>query len=171
MSLLWVVVGCGKQERTQRSVKQAELLKTTEQESITYVTWPMWEVDRTASIWLIKRYINPNAKFRYIEKGEPLGRDIPFDIPEAELQRKHNTSCFQMIMKKYNLKQPELLALSKLVWDIEINFWGDKKYSESISFKEKFDRIFTQKLSHNQTVELCCKEFDKWLESYKSNSQ
>lgn len=72
-------------------------------------------------------------------------------------------------MKKYNLNHPELVQLSKLVWDIEINFWGDKKYPESTDFKERFDAIFKQDLSHEQIVKLSCKEFDQYIASLKTN--
>lgn len=116
---------------------------------------------------MIKRYIDPKAEFVFIKKEDPVGNAIPFDIPQAELQRKHNTACFQVIMRKYKLQQPELKELSKLVWDIEINFWGSKKYPESIPFKEKFDLIFEQKLSPSQTMQKCFVLFDKFVKDNK----
>ena len=136
-----------------------------------FVTWPMWEVDRAASMWLIKRYINKKAEFTFINKGEPLNSKIPFDIPDADLQRKHNTACFQVIMKKYKFNTPELIALSKLVWDIEINFWGDKKYPESIEFKQKFDMIFNQKLPHQETMKQCFALFDEFVKQFNKPAE
>ncbi len=167
-----LTIGCEKKPVfEQLKAEKKEIKSTTTNPNNIYVTWPMWEVDRAASIWLIKRYVDPTAQFIFIDKGDTIKDYIPFDIPEAELQRKHNIACFQMIMQKESLKNPELIALSKLVWDIEINFWGDKKYSDSLPFKDKFDKIFQQKLPHNETIKKCMILFDKFIKDYHNNEK
>lgn len=165
---LSLLFACGKSEESK--AKKAISILPAKPTKTKYVTWAMWETDRAASIWLIKRYIDPKAEFVFIKKGDPLGDTISFDIPQAELQRKHNTACFQVIMRKYKLQEPELKELSKLVWDIEINFWGNKKYPESIPFKEKFDVIFEQKLPPTQTMRKCFVLFDKFVKNYKQKT-
>ena len=55
-----------------------------------YVTRDDFEPDKCASIWLIKRFIDPQAVFVIRPAGAPLKPGIPFDVPEAELRRYHN---------------------------------------------------------------------------------
>ena len=50
-----------------------------------WVTWEHIGVDRMACIWLIRRWIDPKAKFLFIPVGsKPLPKDVePFDIPHV----------------------------------------------------------------------------------------
>ena len=161
--LPFLLIGCGIEDPKQNT-KEASPKKN---EKITYVTWPLWEADRVASIWLIKRYLSPNAKFIFINKGEPIQGYIPFDMPEAKYQRKHNQACFQIILKDHNINDPVLFQLSKLIWDIEINFWSEKKFEESNFLKAKLDKIFEKKLTHHETIEACCAIFDEYIKTTK----
>jgi len=76
-------------------------------------------VDRVACPWLIKRFIDPNAEFRFIPwLGTELKPEdgIPFDIPGVELSHHDNKCSFEAIIEKYNLKDdPALLELAKIV--------------------------------------------------------
>ena len=128
---------------------------------VTYATWRAWEVDRVASMWLIKRHVNRQASFEFIEKGEPLEGREPFDIPEAELQRKHNQPCFQVILEKHGLTDPALAELGRLVWDVEINYWGEKKFAGSADFKSEFDAVFAQDLSDQELLGRCFALLDR----------
>lgn len=43
-------------------------------------------VDRCASAWLIKRFIDPDTKFEFISKDDPIpGGAIAFTLPKAEI--------------------------------------------------------------------------------------
>ncbi len=138
-------------------------------EKTRYVTWNIWEVDRAASIWLMKSFVNEDAEFIFVEKGASFEAMIPFDVPEAELQRTHNLACYQVILRKYTLRNPRLSELGKLIWDIEINFWGEKKFPESLELKQKCEAIFAENLSPQETLEKCFVIFDAFI-THKSLS-
>ena len=95
----------------------------------TFSTWKGFEVDKCASIWLIKRFIDKNAKIKFFPKGNLITEGIPFDVPEAKLRRYHNMSTFESILKYYNLKDPKLIYIGKIIHDIEVNIWEKKKFS------------------------------------------
>ncbi len=81
-------------------------------------------VDRIACPWLIKRFIDPDAEFIYVPSQEVLKKAkelnaIPFDVEGAELthymEGNEERVSFDAIIKKYNLKDPALIELAKIV--------------------------------------------------------
>lgn len=85
-----------------------------------WVTRARPKVDRVACPWLIKRFVNPQAKFLYVLADQVMAiaqREgaIPFDVPGAELGH-HGTECsFDAIIRKYNLADPALSKLALIV--------------------------------------------------------
>lgn len=78
------------------------------------------KVDRVACPWLIRRFIDMEAEFvfvpreKVVEEAERLDA-IPFDVEGVELGH-HGTDCsFESIIKKYNLADPALGELAKIV--------------------------------------------------------
>ncbi len=76
-------------------------------------------MDRVASPWLIKRFVDPDAEFGFLPFGNefPLPDDaIPFAIPGVELGP-HDAagSTFRKIMLKYALTDPALEILAKMI--------------------------------------------------------
>jgi len=78
------------------------------EKTLIFSTWEGFEADKCASIWLIKRFIDKNAKIKFFPKGSIITEGIPFDVPEAKLRRYHNMSTFESILKYYNLKDQNL---------------------------------------------------------------
>ncbi len=95
-----------------------------------WVTREHVHVDRVACPWLIKRFIDPNAEFKFIPwPGTELKPEdgIPFDIPGVELGHHDNKCSFEAIIEKYNLKDdPALLELAKIVHAADISADRDK---------------------------------------------
>jgi len=98
-----------------------------------YSTWAgNMEMDRCASAWLIKRFVDKSAKFAFFPHGTMIKDGIPFDTPTAELRQSHNMSTFEVIVKKYDIKDRAIDVLGRIVRDIEINIWGEKFTEESL---------------------------------------
>ncbi len=81
-------------------------------------------VDRIACPWLIKKFIDPNAEFIFVPAQDVLTKArelnaIPFDVEGVELTHYREGGneyvSFDAIIKKYNLKDPALLELAKIV--------------------------------------------------------
>jgi len=77
-------------------------------------------VDRIACPWLIKKFVDSEAEFvfaaadKVLEMAENLDA-IPFDVKGAELGHRGDKCTFDAILEKYNLKDPALLELAKIV--------------------------------------------------------
>jgi len=94
-----------------------------------WVTREHVHVDRVACPWLIKRFIDPKAEFKFIPwPGTELKPEdgIPFDIPGVELGHHDNKCSFETIMEKYGLKDLVLFELAKVVHSADISADKDK---------------------------------------------
>ena len=85
-----------------------------------WVTREKAKVDRIASPWLIKRFIDQQAEFLFVptDKVMEITKEqnaIPFDVPNVELGH-HGSNCsFDAIIEKYKLHDKSLLELAKIV--------------------------------------------------------
>jgi hypothetical protein len=76
------------------------------------------KVDRIACPWLIKRFVDKDAEFLYLPhetNWNELKGAIPFDAPGVELGHHGRECSFDAILKKYNLTDPALLMLARIV--------------------------------------------------------
>lgn len=86
-----------------------------------WVTRENAKVDRIACPWLIRRFIDPDARFLYVPPGEVMAvaeREgaIPYDVPGVEFGHVDGRCSFESIMLKYNLAgDPALVELAKIV--------------------------------------------------------
>jgi len=104
-------------------------------EAATYYTRSGIEVDKCASCWLIKKFVDRDAVFLIVPTDSILPKAIPFDLPEVEFSRKNGLTTYDAILQKYNLNDPALLRIAGLVKDAEINIIGKKRMEETIGLE------------------------------------
>lgn len=84
-------------------------------------------IDRIASAWLIKRFIDPKARFSFLPKGAgkaPSGA-VPFDIYGSEFTHRGEDCTFETLIKAFDLKNEALHSIAEIVHDIDLK---DSKY-------------------------------------------
>ena len=90
-----------------------------------WVTRSHVHVDRIACPWLITRFIDSDAEFLFVPKNEiqrvvnETGA-IPFDAPGVELGHNEGRCSFESIIVKYELKEPGLLRLARIVHSADV---------------------------------------------------
>ena len=80
-----------------------------------YCTRRRPQVDRCASAWLLKRFVDPEAAFAFVEEGDQVRGAIPFDISGTELGHHRGRCTFEAILRKHKLKDPALVELGRIV--------------------------------------------------------
>jgi len=90
-----------------------------------WITRSHVHVDRVACPWLITRFVDNEAEFLYVPKNQVdrVAKEsgaIPFDAPGVELGHHENRCSFESIMKKYELSEPGLVRLAKIVHAADI---------------------------------------------------
>lgn len=91
-----------------------------------WITRSHVHVDRVACPWLIRRFVDSEARFVFVPKSrvaavaEETGA-IPFDAPGVELGHHDGRCSFEAILAKYDLTDPALARLGKIVHAADIS--------------------------------------------------
>ena len=83
-------------------------------------------VDRAACAWLIRRYIDPDAKFLFVGDPAEVPRDAtPFDMPGVELSHHRGNCSFETFLERYHLEDPVLAEIARIVHEADL---ADERY-------------------------------------------
>jgi hypothetical protein len=85
-----------------------------------WITREKARVDRIACPWLITRFIDKEPTFLFVPAGEVLAvakeeNAIPYDVPDVELGHHGDHCSFDAFVNKYELKNPALVELARIV--------------------------------------------------------
>jgi hypothetical protein len=88
----------------------------------TWVTRQGVHVDRIACAWLIRRFIDPGARFKFVSgKGyAPSFGELRFDMFEAEFTHEGDRCSFEVLLGHAGLTDPALQAIAEIVHDIDL---------------------------------------------------
>lgn len=131
-----------------------------------FTTWQNPCFDRCASIWLMNNFIDSSAAFRFIEFGKKVTEGIPFDVPGAELGRQRNISCFESIIEKYQVNDPALNEMAKVIHDIDVNKWGMKITRDADSLEIVFNELRNQLKEDQQLLDSSAIIFEEMYQKY-----
>jgi hypothetical protein len=87
---------------------------------VKFVTRKNAAVDRIACPWLIRRFIEKDAEFLYVDPIDVsrVAREtgaIPYDVDGAELGHVDGRCSFESILLKYGLDDPALARMARIV--------------------------------------------------------
>jgi hypothetical protein len=79
-------------------------------------------VDRIASAWLIRRFIDPDARFRFVRAKDHVPQDgeLRFDMFEAEFTHQGDRCTFEVLLARLDLNDTALTAIAEIVHDIDL---------------------------------------------------
>jgi hypothetical protein len=80
-----------------------------------WVTRPGVKVDRMASAWLIRRFIDPAARFAF----DPRTPGLRFDTYEGEYTHEGDRCTFEVLLQRFALDDPALREVSEVVHDVD----------------------------------------------------
>ena len=103
---------------------------TTAPSKVRRGTWVTREgifVDRIASAWLIRRFIDPEARFKFVApKGyQPELGELRFDMFEAEYTHEGDRCTFETLLRRFGLDDPALAEIAEIVHTIDLR---DEKF-------------------------------------------
>jgi hypothetical protein len=96
----------------------------------TWVTRKNVHVDRIASAWLIRRFIDRDARFTFVPgQGYRAAADeLTFDMYEGTFTHVGDACTFEMLVRRFGLEEPGLVAIAEIVHDIDVK---DGKYARA----------------------------------------
>lgn len=120
-----LIAGIEARVHKKSSGKHVEKSVTTAREDLqgkTWVTRKGIHVDRMASAWLIRRFIDPNSHFKFVPpKGyKPLQGELRFDMFEAEFTHEGDHCTLEVLIERAGLNDPALVPIAEIVHDIDL---------------------------------------------------
>ena len=87
----------------------------------TWVTRRGVKVDRISSAWLIRRFLDPKARFKFVPaKGyKPAKGELRFDMFEAEYTHEGDRCTFETLLARFGVRDRALRAIADIVHDVD----------------------------------------------------
>ena len=127
-------------------------------------------IDRIASAWLIKRFIDPKARFVFSSKDKIPGDAIPFDMYGSEFTHHGEDCTFETFIKAFDLKDSALQSIAEIVHDIDLK--DDKYGRKEVEGLAQIITGLSQKLKNdNKLLEKGFEIFDALYQNYSSNNE
>ena len=83
-------------------------------------------VDRAACAWLIRRFVDADAEFVFVDDPDQIPDDAtPFDMRGVELGHHHGECSFETFLHRYELDDPVLWELARIVHEADL---ADDRY-------------------------------------------
>ena len=92
-----------------------------------WITRPNPEIDRCASAWLIRKFIDPKAKFQFAAQKPRRGMAVIFDMLEADFTHQGDSCTFETLCLRFAINDPIISQIGEMVHDADLE-------------DEKFDR-------------------------------
>ena len=82
-----------------------------------FITRERIHVDRIATAWAIRRFIDPTATFEFVARTRDVRKlaGIAFDIRGAELGHREGRCTFESLLEKYELRDIGLRRMAAIV--------------------------------------------------------
>jgi hypothetical protein len=111
-----------------RPKKKLPRLEAKNYRGKTWLTRPRPEIDRVGSAWLIRRFIDPRAKFVFAGTV-PSNRDIlPFDMLDVEFSHHGDCCTFETLIRRFGIEDKAIKKIAEMIHDADLE---DEKFQRS----------------------------------------
>ncbi len=93
----------------------------------TWITRKGIYIDRIASAWLIRRFIDPDAQFKFVSAKSyvPKADELRFDMADAEFTNEHDRCTFEVLRERFCPDNPALIPIAEIIHDTDLK---DEKF-------------------------------------------
>jgi hypothetical protein len=156
-------------ERRRHAVEGGE--RTSVYTSRIWVTRSGIKVDRIGSAWLIRRFIDPQAKFRFVDTSTYVHAEseLRFDMYDGEFTHEGELCTFEVLIARHNLlhQHPALQPIAEMIHDIDLK---DSRYGrpETSGLSRMLDGLCARTEGDDLRIEQGGQIFDALYESFKA---
>ena len=96
-------------------------LDTAQYQGRRWVTRKRPHIDRLATAWLIRRFIDKRPRFLFVEDGARVEGGVHYDMADAEFTHRGEDCTFETVVKEFGLAgDPALREIAEIVHDIDL---------------------------------------------------
>lgn len=116
------------QQLSPKPPETAQVLKANKKDyqEKTWVTRPQPHVDRLASTWLIKRFIDPKAKILY--RDNVKAKELSFDMENSDFGHVGSLCTFETLIVAFSIEDTAINSLAQIVHELDLR---DERYIRS----------------------------------------
>ncbi len=124
---------CSRSEDLQRLFQKAEALESTGKKPGTghrlqaadykgklWLTRPRPEIDRVGSAWLIRKFIDPDAKFVFTDRPAAEPQAIPYDVLDTEFSHHGDLCTFETLINRFGIRDRAILRIAEMIHDADL---------------------------------------------------
>jgi hypothetical protein len=150
------------EKRLEKEKKEEKKMPQTHPElrGKTWVTRPGVKVDRMASAWLIRRFVDPKARFRFADPAAPRKEgELRFDMVGGDFTHEENRCTFETLIRRTGLADKRVRAIAEMVHDLDLK---DSKYgrAETAGLRMILDGIMARTSDDDERIDRAFSVFD-----------
>lgn len=152
---------------TREEPASESVLRAADHRGRVWVTRTGVKVDRLACAWLICRFIDPKAKFKFVEATgyTPRRGELRFDMPEGEFTHVGDRCSFEVLCQRFALAPPGLSRIAEIVHDLDIKD-GRYLHPETEGVRALIDGIVAQHEKDEARIAAASTLFDALLAAH-----
>lgn len=154
-------------ERKQPQSRPAKTQKAAPPSGGTWVTRRGIKIDRIASAWLVRRFLDPSARFRFVdvESWKRKEGEIAFDMTGGDYTHAGDHCTFESIAAAFALRDPALRKIGQIVHDIDLK---DERFgrAEAAGVRQVIEGILAAHPGDEQRLERGFAVFDDLYSSF-----
>ena len=117
-----------KMEGTQPGEASVSKVATRDYRGRTWVTRPRPEIDRVGSGWLIRKFVDPKAKFIFAKRIPANDRAVSFDMLDAEFSHHGEDCTFETLLKRFRIQDKAANKIGEMIHDADLD---DEKFQRT----------------------------------------
>jgi hypothetical protein len=107
--------------KIEKTTKASPAVNPKNYRNRTWLTRPRPEIDRVGSAWLIRKFIDPNAKFIFNSKASAQPKAVSFDMLDAEFSHHGEDCTFETLTKLFAIRDKAVLKIGEMVHDADLD--------------------------------------------------
>jgi len=108
--------------------KGKTLLKRRDFQRKKWLTRPRPGIDRVGSAWLIRKFIDPKARFVFAHNASDFRDAIPFDMYGVEFSHQGEDCTFETLIKRFGIQDRGVREMGEMIHDADLE---DGKFQRS----------------------------------------
>ncbi len=125
----------------------------------TWLTRPRPEIDRVGSAWLVRKFIDPKARFAFAGKIPPRSNAVSFDMLDAEFSHIGDDCTFEALTKRFGIRDKAVRKIAEMIHDADLE---DEKFQrpEGIGIDRVLKGWGKEGLADEEILRRGCECFD-----------
>ncbi len=151
--------------------EEAKMQANPELRGRTWVTRPGVKVDRMASAWFIRRFVDPKARFRFADPAAPRkDGELRFDMVGGDFTHEEDRCTLETLVRRVGLPDKRVRAIAEMVHDLDLK---DSKYgrAETAGLRMVLDGVMARTDNDDERIERALSVFDDVYDALGSRAK